>query len=148
MQLEHAMATLAERDGDVGALTCISSKDLSGTCRFLLVAELCVKHGRPEHGLAWAERGITESGQSIGQRLLDFCIDAYLRCSEFDKADAYAWRRFEMRPTLDELFRWHPIDAAEVARDRGLCKRVAGSKRRNPTCLTTCYKNSPSKRET
>ncbi|MFM0059919.1 hypothetical protein PQR64_30225 [Paraburkholderia phytofirmans] len=62
MLLEHAMATLAERDGDVGALTCIRSTDLSGPCRFLLVTELCVMYVRPEHGLAWAGRGITESG--------------------------------------------------------------------------------------
>ncbi|WP_234775322.1 SWIM zinc finger family protein [Paraburkholderia tropica] len=99
MQLEHAMAALAELDGDVDALIRIHSKDLSSPYRFLVVAELCAKHGRPDDGLAWAERGIKESGKSFDQRLLDFCIDAYLRRGEFDKADAYAWRRFEMRPT-------------------------------------------------
>lgn len=101
MQLEHAMAALAELDGDVDALIRIRSKDLSSPYRFLLVAELCAKHGRPDDGLTWAERGIKESGKSFDQRLLDFCIDAYLRLSEFEKADAYAWRRFEMRPTAE-----------------------------------------------
>ncbi|HTR08733.1 MAG TPA: SWIM zinc finger family protein [Paraburkholderia sp.] len=101
MQLEHAMEALAELDGDVDALIRIRSKDLSSPYRFLLVAELCVKHGRPDEGLTWAERGIKESGQSFDQRLLDFCIDAYLRRSEFDKADAFAWRRFEMHPTAE-----------------------------------------------
>ncbi|WP_175970901.1 SWIM zinc finger family protein [Burkholderia sp. BCC0322] len=101
MQLERAMGALAELDGDVDALIRIYSKDLSSPYRFLLVAELCVKHGRPDEGLAWAERGIKESGKSHDQRLLDFCIDAYLRRSEFDKADAFAWRRFEMRPTAE-----------------------------------------------
>ncbi|MBB3255999.1 putative Zn finger protein [Paraburkholderia bannensis] len=101
MQLEHAMAALAELDGDVDALIRIHSKDLSSPYRFLVVAELCVKHGRPDDGLAWAERGILESGQSLDQRLLDFCIDAYLRRGEFDKAASYAWQRFEMRPTAD-----------------------------------------------
>jgi hypothetical protein len=101
MQLEHAMEALAELDGDVDALIRIRSKDLSSPHRFLLVAELCLKHGRADDGLAWAERGIRESGESFDQRLLDFCIDAYLRRSEFDKADAYAWRRFEMRPTAE-----------------------------------------------
>ncbi|AKJ69042.1 hypothetical protein PATSB16_32530 [Pandoraea thiooxydans] len=101
MQLERAMGALAELDGDVDALIRIYSNDLSSPYRFLLVAELCVKHGRPDEGLAWAERGIKESGKSHDQRLLDFCIDAYLRRSEFDKADAFAWRRFEMRPTAE-----------------------------------------------
>ncbi|MGA7817524.1 SWIM zinc finger family protein [Caballeronia sp.] len=104
MQLEHAMGALAELDGDVDTLIRVRSKDLSSPYRFLLVAEVCVKHGRPDEGLAWAERGIKESGKSFDQRLLDFCIDAYLRRSEFDKADAFAWRRFDMHPTA-EAFR-------------------------------------------
>jgi uncharacterized Zn finger protein len=99
MQLEHAMEALAELDGDVDTLIRIRSKDLSSPYRFLQVAEVCVKHDRPDEGLAWAERGIKESAKSFDQRLLDFCIDAYLRRSEFDKADAFAWQRFEMHPT-------------------------------------------------
>jgi len=70
MQLEHAMEALAELDGDVDALIRIRSKDLSSPYRFLLVAVLFVKHGRPDEGLAWAERGIKESGESFDQRLL------------------------------------------------------------------------------
>lgn len=101
MQLEHAMDVLAELDGDVDTLIRIRSKDLSSPYRFLLVAEICVKHGRPDEGLAWAERGIKESGKGFDQRLLDFCIDAYLRRREFDKADASAWHRFEMYPTAE-----------------------------------------------
>jgi uncharacterized Zn finger protein len=101
MKLEHAMGSLAELDGDVDALIRIRSKDLSSPYRFVQVAELCAKHGRPDEGLVWAERGIKESGKSLDQRLLDFCIDAYLRRSEFDKADAFAWRRFEMHPIAE-----------------------------------------------
>ena len=101
MKLEHAMEALAELDEDVDSLIRIRSKDLSSSYRFLQVAELCAKHGRPDEGLAWAERGIKESGGNLDQRLLDFCIDAYLRRSEFDKADAFAWRRFEMDPIAE-----------------------------------------------
>ncbi|WP_321818327.1 MULTISPECIES: SWIM zinc finger family protein [unclassified Paraburkholderia] len=101
MRLEHAMVALAELDVDVDALIRIRSKDLSSPYRFLLVAELCLSHNRLDDGLEWAERGIKQSGHSYDQRLLDFCIDAYLRRREFDKADAYAWRRFEMRPTAE-----------------------------------------------
>ncbi|WP_224019312.1 MULTISPECIES: hypothetical protein [Burkholderia] len=79
----------------------IRSKDLSSPYRLLLVAELRVKHGRQDEGLTWAERGIKESGKNFDQRLLDFCVDVYLRRSEFDKADAFAWRRFEMHPTAE-----------------------------------------------
>jgi uncharacterized Zn finger protein len=101
MRLEQAMEALAEHDGDIDALIRIRSKDLSSPYRYLLVAELCAKHGRPDEGLAWAERGLAESGKNVDQRLLDFCIEAYLRRSEFDKADAFAWRRFESRPTAE-----------------------------------------------
>lgn len=124
MQLEHAMAALAELDGDVDALIRIRSKDLSSPYRFLVVAELCVKHGRADEGLRWAERGIEESGKSFDQRLLDFCIDAYLRRSEFDKADAFAWRRFEMRPTAEGFLSLMKVAAAtsryDETRERAL----------------------------
>ena len=101
MNLEHAMEALAELDGDVDALVCIHSKDLSSPYRFLQLAEICVRYGRPDAGLAWAERGLEESGRNIDPRLLDFCIDAYLRITEFGKANAFAWRRFEMRPVAE-----------------------------------------------
>lgn len=101
MKLEHAMQALAELDGDIDALIRIRSKDLSSPYRFLQVAELCTKHGRPDEGLAWAERGLREPGSHVDSRLLDFCVDAYLRRSEFDQAATFAWRRFEMHPTAE-----------------------------------------------
>jgi uncharacterized Zn finger protein len=101
MRLERAMERLAELDGDVDALIRTRSKDLSSPYRFLLVAELCAKHGRHDDGLAWAERGLKESGKNVDQRLLDFCIQEYLRRGEFPKADAFAWQRFEMRPVAE-----------------------------------------------
>lgn len=101
LRLEHAMKALAELDGDVDALIRIVSKDLSSPYRFLQVAELCAKHGRPDDGLEWAERGLKESGTNVDPRLLDFCVDAYLRRKEFDRANSLAWRRFEMRPMAD-----------------------------------------------
>jgi uncharacterized Zn finger protein len=101
MRLDHAMEALAELDGDIDALIRIRSKDLSSPYRYLQVAELCAKHGRPDEGLAWAERGLTESGKTVDQRLFDFCIEAYLRRGEFDKAEAFAWRRFEPRPVAE-----------------------------------------------
>ncbi|CAG9168050.1 SWIM zinc finger family protein [Cupriavidus pinatubonensis] len=101
LRLEHAMKAMAELDGDVDALIRIVSKDQSSPYRFLQVAELCVKHGRPDDGLDWAERGLKESGANVDPRLLDFCVDAYLRRKEFDRANSLAWRRFEMRPMAD-----------------------------------------------
>ncbi|MFL9959072.1 SWIM zinc finger family protein [Paraburkholderia nemoris] len=101
MRLERAMESLAERDGDIDALIRIHSKDLSSPHRFLQVAQLCAKHGRYEDGLGWAERGLAEYGKNVDQRLLDFCIDEYLRRGEHPKADAYAWQRFGMRPVAE-----------------------------------------------
>jgi uncharacterized Zn finger protein len=101
MRLERAMERLAELDGDADALICIRSKDLSSPYRFLLVAELCAKHGRHDEGLSWAERGLRESGKNTDVRLVDFCITEYLRREEFEKADAFAWQRFESRPVAE-----------------------------------------------
>ncbi|CAE6710943.1 SWIM zinc finger family protein [Paraburkholderia nemoris] len=101
MRLERAMERLAELDGDVDALIRIRSKDLSSPYRFLLVAELCAKHGRLDEGLTWAERGLRESGNNTDVRLLDFCIAEYLRRKDFEKVDSFAWRRFESRPVAE-----------------------------------------------
>jgi hypothetical protein len=64
-------------------------------------AELCVKHERHDEGLAWAERGLAESGKNTDVRLLDFCIAGYLRREDFEKADAFAWQRFESHPVAE-----------------------------------------------
>ncbi|MCA8197864.1 SWIM zinc finger family protein [Burkholderia vietnamiensis] len=101
VRLEHAMEALAEFDGDVDALIRIRSKDLSSPYRFLLVAELCAKHGRYDEGLSWAGRGLAVSDKQLDPRLLEFCIKEYLRRRECASADEYAWRRFEMRATAE-----------------------------------------------
>ncbi|CAJ3269384.1 SWIM zinc finger family protein [Burkholderia pseudomallei] len=101
MRLEHAMEALADFDGDIDALIRIRSKDLSSPYRYLLVAELCAKHGRYDEGLSWAERGLAASDKQPDPRLLEFCIKEYLRRREYASADEYAWRRFEMRATAE-----------------------------------------------
>ncbi|MEK6424338.1 MAG: SWIM zinc finger family protein [Burkholderia gladioli] len=99
MRLEHAMSSLAEFEGNIDELIHIHSKDLSSPYRYLLIAELCEKHDRADEGLAWAERGRVASGKNVDMRLLDFCIDAYVRRREFEKADACAWQRFAHHPS-------------------------------------------------
>ncbi|TCG03846.1 hypothetical protein BZM27_45325 [Paraburkholderia steynii] len=124
MRLEHAMTSLAELDGDVDALIRIRSKDLSSPYRFLQVAELCAKHDRFDEALAWAERGIANCGKNVDQRLLDFCIQEYLRRGEFAKADALAWQRFETRPGADAFAAMMDVakatDQHDATRERGL----------------------------
>jgi hypothetical protein len=124
MRLERAMEAIAELDGDVDALIRIHSKDLSSPYRFLQVAELCVKHGHHDEGLAWAERGLSESGKNVDRRLLDFSIHEYLRRDEFAKADAFAWRRFEMRPVAEAFAALMDVAGAtgqhELTRERAL----------------------------
>lgn len=93
-KITHAMAALAKLDGDIDALIRIESKDLSTPYQFLKVASLCREHGRLDEGLAWAERGIEASKKNLDPALLTFCVDGYLSRGDFDKADAYAWRRF------------------------------------------------------
>ncbi|WP_175690704.1 SWIM zinc finger family protein [Burkholderia anthina] len=101
LNLEHAMESLAKHDGDVDALIRIWSKDLSASYRFAQIAELCAAHRRFDEGLAWAERGMRDMKDRHDDRLLGFCIDEYLRRSDFDRVDALAWQRFEHHPTAD-----------------------------------------------
>lgn len=124
MRLEHAMEALAEQDGDIDALIRIHAKDLSSASRFLELAELCIRHGRPDEGLAWAERGLHESGENFDPRLLGFCIDGYLHRREFDRADAFAWRRFEAHPAANAFAALMNVAAAtgryDETRERAL----------------------------
>ncbi|HWT36939.1 MAG TPA: SWIM zinc finger family protein [Paraburkholderia sp.] len=100
LRVTSAMSALAEQDGDVDTLIRILAKDLSSPHRFEKVAELCRQHGRHDEALAWAERGLKEfAGESADRGLLDFCIDGCLTLGELDKADAYAWRRFQQLPS-------------------------------------------------
>ncbi|KFG95467.1 hypothetical protein GQ56_0120455 [Burkholderia paludis] len=101
LNLEHAMESLARRDGDVDALIRIWSKDLSASGRFAQIAELCAEHGRFDEGLAWAERGMREMKDRPDDRLLGFCIDDHVRRRAFDRADELAWQRFAYHPTAD-----------------------------------------------
>jgi hypothetical protein len=137
MRLERAMETLAELDGDVDTLIRIVSKDLSSPYRFLRVAELRAKHKRYDEGLAWAERGLTEAGKNVDQRLLDFCIEEYLRRGEFAKADAFAWQRFEMRPGAEAFSALMNVANAtgqhDTTRARSvICGRLSVLKRSRP----------------
>ena len=137
MRLERAMGSLAERDGDIDALVRIRSKDLSSPYRFLLVAQLCAEHGRHDDALAWAERGLAEPGKNVDQRLLDFCIQEYLRREEFEKADAAAWQRFGLRPVAEgfaELMKVADATARHDAiRERALSHLWAAVKREEST---------------
>ncbi|AXF21886.1 hypothetical protein CUJ89_16220 [Burkholderia pyrrocinia] len=117
LNLEHAMESLAKHDGDVDALIRIWSKDLSGSYRFLQIAELCAAHDRFDEGLAWAERGIQEAPERHNSDLLGFCIVEYLRRRDFDRADALAWQRFETNPTADEFAALMKVAAKTARRD-------------------------------
>ncbi|MGH8777570.1 SWIM zinc finger family protein [Paraburkholderia sp.] len=137
MRLEKAMGSLAERDGDIDALIRIRSKDLSSAYRFLLVAQLCADHGRYDDALAWAERGLADSGKNVDQRLLDFCIQEYLRRGEFGKADTAAWERFGLRPVAEgfaELMQVADATARhDTTRERALSHLWARVKREEST---------------
>ena len=124
MTLEHAMEALAEFDGDIDALIRIASKDLSSPYRFLHLAALCAQHGRADEGLAWAERGLAKWEPAADPRLLDFCIDEYLRRRAFKKADALAWQRFSLRPEAEAFAVLMQVAATtgtqEATRERAL----------------------------
>lgn len=117
LNLERAMESLAEHDGDVDALIRIWSKDLSASYRFAQIAELCAEHRRFDEGLAWAERGMRETKDRHDDRLMGFCIGEYLRRRDFDRADALAWQRFERNSTANEFAALMKVAAKTARRD-------------------------------
>jgi tetratricopeptide (TPR) repeat protein len=104
-RLEHAMLALADLDGDTDAQIRIRSKDLSTPYRFFQLAEACAKHGRYDDALLWASRGIERFPGPADERLLNFCVDAYLRRGDAVSANDYAWRRFTARPLTENFTR-------------------------------------------
>lgn len=99
LQLEHAMATLAEEDGDLDAWVRVKAKDLSGPHRYLQIAQMLSERGRFDDAQDWGERGLGAFGQDV--RLLTFCTEEALRRRDFAKADSLAWQRFTVRPCAD-----------------------------------------------
>ncbi|CAL8473638.1 SWIM zinc finger domain-containing protein [Caballeronia sp. S22] len=95
-RLEHAMLALAEVDGDVDELIAIRQKDLSAPYRFLLIAETCAQNGQYDDALHWARQGLS-AFKEPDRRLLDFCVQEYLRRNDFVEANMYAWVGFEQR---------------------------------------------------
>ncbi|SAL71647.1 hypothetical protein AWB74_04237 [Caballeronia arvi] len=99
-RLEHAAIRLAELDGDIDEQIAIRQKDLSAPYRYLLIAETCVQDGRYDEGLEWARQGLG-AFKDADQRLLDFCVQEYLRRGDSVEANMYAWVRFEQRPDAE-----------------------------------------------
>ncbi|SAK48015.1 hypothetical protein AWB80_01171 [Caballeronia pedi] len=121
MRLEHAMLALAEHDRDVDELIAIRQKDLSAPYRYLLIAETCSQNGRFDEGLDWARQGLA-TFKDPDRRLLDFCVQEYLRRDESVEANLYAWLRFEQRPDADGFAALMEVGRAtnsvELARER------------------------------
>lgn len=95
-RLEHAMLGLAEHDRDVDELIAIRQKDISVPYRYLLIAETCSQNGWFDEGLDWARQGLA-AFKDPDRRLLDFCVQEYLRRGDSVDANMYAWVRFEQR---------------------------------------------------
>jgi uncharacterized Zn finger protein len=99
-RLEHAMVRLAENDGDTDELIAVRQTDLSAPYRYLLIAETCAQDGQYDDGLTWAQRGL-DAFKDADRRLLDFCVQEYLRRGDSVAANMYAWMRFEQRPDVE-----------------------------------------------
>lgn len=84
-------------------------RGFSASCtnyRFFQLAEICAAHERHDDALSWALQGIERFPKPADERLLDFCVDAYLRRGDAVSANDYAWWRFIARPltkTFTEL---------------------------------------------
>lgn len=95
------MEALARHTGDVDALVAVHSRDLSHPYHFLRIAEICVRAGRNEEALAWAERGMKAFRNDLDPRLVDFLVDAYHSTRRHDDAVELAWQHFIQVPRLD-----------------------------------------------
>lgn len=101
-RIEHAMEELCEFRGDIDGLVTVKSHNLSSPRAFLALAELLREHGRDDEALASAERGLSAFPGDRMDALATFCIEAYLRRTDFDRVESLAWQCFETTPTADE----------------------------------------------
>ena len=90
-RITSLMEQLAQADGDLEQLIAIRSRDLTSASRYLDIAELWIRAGRPELALEWAERGLAAFPTRADNRLRDFLAAAYLERGRDEEALQLIW---------------------------------------------------------
>jgi uncharacterized Zn finger protein len=140
-QLTSILDFFAERDGNTDARIALRAKDLSSSYDYLQLAEFCLKHGRTEDALKYAEEGlwVFEDGRQ-DQRLVVFTSELLTKVGRNGDAESHLWRAFERAPTLDLYKRLRKL-GGEAAHQRALqslevlCTRKALTGWHNPANL-------------
>jgi uncharacterized Zn finger protein len=99
-KLTDLMRQLAKANDDIEELVAIESQDLSGSYRYLHIANIWTEAGQPERALEWAERGLAAFPEKTDNRLRDFLVAAYLERGRRDEALALTWVQFDEQPGL------------------------------------------------
>lgn len=99
-RISSMMESLARLSGDVDALLAVKARDLSGTYRFLQIAEILKQAGRIDEAVSWAEKGVAAFAKQPDSRLEASLAELYAQQKHFDKAMAFAWKPFERQPSL------------------------------------------------
>lgn len=108
-RITSLMEQLAQADGDLEQLIAIRSRDLTSASRYLDIAELWIRAGRPELALEWAERGLAAFPARTDNRLRDFLASAYLERGRQEEALQLTWVQFEEQPALGAYQKLHDL---------------------------------------
>jgi uncharacterized Zn finger protein len=101
-RITHIMETLAQIDGDVGALVAVKSRDLSLPYAYLSIAEIYRDAKQPDRALEWAERGLRAFPERTDSRLRVFLANEYHRRKRHEEAMALVWADFAERASLEQ----------------------------------------------
>lgn len=119
-RLARILDFFAERDGDVEARIAIHAKDLSSPLRYLQLAELCLREGRPDEALRRAEEGLwVLEDERMDERLVFCAVDLLVKAGRTEDAEAHLWRAFTQAPSL-ELYRRLRTLQGDSARERAI----------------------------
>ncbi len=108
-----AMESILTLLGDVDGLVAVLASSLDGRgCAHLRIAGELDQAGRADEALAWAERGLRESGEP-DQRLADYVVGRYRAAGRLAEALAVRRERFQATPSVASYELLHEI--AELA---------------------------------
>ena len=99
-RITNIMRSLAGTRRDVEVLVAVESRDLSSSLKFLKVAEIYRKAGKPAMVVEWAEKGVTAFAENTDSHLREFLADEYHRLERHNDAMEQIWACFEQWPSL------------------------------------------------
>jgi tetratricopeptide (TPR) repeat protein len=118
--LEGILDFFAERDGDVEERISLRAGNLGSPWSYLRLAEFCLRQGRKDEALRWAEEGLWkfEDGRP-DERLTLFAASLLTKAGRKADAEKHLWHAFKRAPSHG-LYDWLRKLGGAAGRDQAL----------------------------